>query len=118
MKILPTKIPDNQKPPPPEKPQPLWKQIWDYPDGERRPVTRQLRVFKAAELALRVTLPWVHRLLRALYDAVGPSLARRIGNRTATLAHFLLTPCQLVAEAWLFVCFLAPEVLIETTYVD
>jgi hypothetical protein len=89
-----------------------------FANGQRLPVTRQLRVFKAAELALRVTLPWVHRPLRALYDVIGPPLARRMGRRAATLAHFVLIPCQLLAQAWLRACFLAPDVLVETTYVD
>ena len=56
-------------------------------------LTRQLRVFKAGELALAAARPGWHRALRRVYDRCGPVAARRLnGPWRADLAYLLLAP--------------------------
>lgn len=56
-------------------------------------LTRQLRAFKAGELALAAARPGWHRALRRVYDRCGPMAARRLsGPWRADLAYLLLAP--------------------------
>ena len=56
-------------------------------------LTRQLRAFKAGELALEASRPAWHRALRRVYDRCGPAVARRLtGPWRADLAYLLLAP--------------------------
>ena len=56
-------------------------------------LTRQLRTFKAGELALEAARPGWHRALRRVYDRCGPMAARRLtGPWRADLAYLLLAP--------------------------
>ena len=56
-------------------------------------LTRQLRAFKAGELALEAARPAWHRALRRVYDRCGPAVARRLtGPWRADLAYLLLAP--------------------------
>ncbi|MBX9791952.1 MAG: hypothetical protein K2Y37_23765 [Pirellulales bacterium] len=58
-------------------------------------VNRQLACLKAAELALLVTAPGLHRATRAVYDRLGPPLARRINNPwLADVAYLSLKPAE------------------------
>jgi len=78
-------------------------------DGTVVRVNRQLRTLKAGELALRALAPRVHRLLRWIYDALGPTLARRLANPClADLAYLSLKPAEWATYAFL-ACMLAGE---------
>ncbi|MBP88430.1 MAG: hypothetical protein CMJ64_17235 [Planctomycetaceae bacterium] len=63
--------------------------------GTRWQVNRQLAVLKAAELALRTLLPTFHTWLRAVYDRLGPVVARRLRHPIlADLAYVGLKPFE------------------------
>jgi hypothetical protein len=58
-------------------------------------INRQLQVLKVGELALRGWLPRVHRLARAVYDVLGPPVARRLDRPwLADLAYLSLKPAE------------------------
>jgi hypothetical protein len=64
-------------------------------DGTIVRINRQLRVLKAGELALRDRMPRVHRLLRGVYDVLGPLAARRLACRwLADVAYLSLKPAE------------------------
>jgi hypothetical protein len=64
-------------------------------DGRTFRVNRQLQRLKLAELALQATCPPGHRLLRRVYDALGPRLARRLHPPLlADAAYLLLKPAE------------------------
>lgn len=64
-------------------------------DGSLVRVNRQLAVLKAGELALRAVAPGTHRVLRRMYDQLGPAAARRVRNcYLADLAYVLLKPAE------------------------
>lgn len=68
-------------------------------DGRRRRVNDQMRVLKAAELALRAGWPRAHRVCRRLYDRLGPPLARRLRYAwMADLAYLALKPAEWLAR--------------------
>lgn len=72
-------------------------------------VNRQLSTLKAGELALRALSPAVHRLMRNIYDAIGPVLATRLANPwLADLAYLSLKPAEWATRA-LLACVLAGE---------
>jgi len=78
-------------------------------DGTAVRVNRQLRVLKAGELALLALAPAVHRLLRWIYEALGPVLAQRLTNSfLADLAYLSLKPAEWATYAFL-ACTLAGE---------
>jgi len=78
-------------------------------DGTAVRVNRQLAVLKAGELALRALMPQVHRLLRRIYDAVGPAAARcLVDPYLADLAYFLLIPAEWTSGA-ILTCVLGCE---------
>lgn len=61
-------------------------------------VTPQLQRLKLFEIALRELCPLAHRVLRRLYDLVGPRLAARIDSPArAAVAWLALRPCELAA---------------------
>ncbi len=61
-------------------------------------VNRQLRLCKVSELALLALCPPLHRLLRAIYDTLGPPLARRLTHPLAAdAAYLLIAPIAAVA---------------------
>ena len=61
-------------------------------------VTRQLQVFKCAELALMTFAPHFHVLLRWVYDRFGPPLAHGLANPfLADLAYLTLKPFEWTA---------------------
>lgn len=65
-----------------------------------RPVNRQLQRLRAFEDALRIGFPRLHRLLRAIYNRIGPSIARRTGHPLlADVTYLLLKPLELLASA-------------------
>lgn len=62
-------------------------------------VNRQLQTLKCAELALQALAPRLHRLVRFVYDIVGPVLARRLTHPLlADLAYISLKPAELLAR--------------------
>lgn len=64
-------------------------------DGTPRVVNRQLARLKAAEIALVVWSPGLHRAARVVYDRVGPPIARRLKNRwLADAAYLSLKPAE------------------------
>jgi hypothetical protein len=64
----------------------------------QRCVTRQLRVFKAAELVLQATLPGLHGIVRRVYDGAGPCIARRVTNPwRADAVYLALKPAEWLA---------------------
>jgi hypothetical protein len=82
-----------------------------FANGETAPVSRQLRVFKLGELLLADAWPGVHRGLRAVYDRLGPPLARRMGPVSGSLAYLLLLPPQWVVETSLWLLRVDPSLL-------
>ncbi|MCA9002167.1 MAG: hypothetical protein KDB61_09600, partial [Planctomycetes bacterium] len=70
--------------------------------GEPFLVNSQLRTLKAGELAIKAVCPRFHRLLRRIYDFMGPPLAQRIRNPwLADLAFIGLVPVTLLTRAFL-----------------
>jgi hypothetical protein len=64
-------------------------------DDTSRVVNRQLARLKAAELALLTWSPRLHRAARAVYDRLGPPIARRLQNRwLADAAYLSLKPAE------------------------
>jgi hypothetical protein len=86
------------------------------PDGVLRPVTRQLRTLKAFELLLVAASPRAHSALRAVYDRIGPPVARRLGRRSAALAWIALLPAQAIARLALGLALRDADALIGRTY--
>jgi len=73
-------------------------------DGVTMTVNRQMSRLKAGEIALRVTAPRVHRVIRTVYDAIGPVLAGRLSNRwLADLSYAALWPLEQAVRALLLV---------------
>lgn len=67
-------------------------------DGKVFLVNRQMRRLKGAELVLLITVPWLHRVMRVVYDRLGPPLARRIEHPLAAdFAYLALKPVELLA---------------------
>ncbi|MEQ1824453.1 MAG: DUF6688 family protein [Pirellula sp.] len=63
--------------------------------GGVRLVNRQLRVFKAFEIAMSAACPWLHLRLRFFYNTVGPAIASRISNPwLADGVYILLKPIE------------------------
>jgi hypothetical protein len=87
-----------------------------FEDGRERPVSLQLRRFKAFELALLALAPRAHRALRAVYDRVGPGLAARVGPRGATVLHVIFVPAELACALVLRALFENPRALVDVTY--
>jgi len=73
-------------------------------DGQRVVWTNaQLRVLKAAELAMMTGAPRAHRAVRRIYNFIGPRLARRLKNPWAADAAYLaLKPVEWLARAALW----------------
>src|SRR5262249_24674408 len=65
-------------------------------DGSWFMVNDQLRRLKAAELIIEGLFPKLHRLMRSLYDQLGPPLARQMIGRPllADAAYLLLKPAE------------------------
>jgi hypothetical protein len=60
-----------------------------------KPVNRQWYVFKGFEMALAQQFPRLHRLLRRIYNRVGPFIAKQIRYRwQADLVYLLLKPAE------------------------
>jgi len=69
-------------------------------DGQPVRVNAQLRFLKAAELMLLCATPQLHRLIRKLYDAVGPRIAARLSHPLlADVAYLSLKPAEWMAQA-------------------
>lgn len=63
------------------------------------PVNKQLQTFKAGEIVLASTLPGAHKLIRRIYDHIGPRMARRLGSAwLSDLAFVLLLPLEAVTR--------------------
>ena len=64
-------------------------------NGQSMRVNKQLQILKCAELALLAAAPRLHKILRAVYDATGKPLARRIQNPFfADMAYLVLKPFE------------------------
>ena len=71
-------------------------------DGSSLRINRQLQVLKCGEIALRVLTPRTHRVLRSVYDMIGPCVARCLRIRLlADITYLSLKPFE-----WLTVVFL------------
>jgi hypothetical protein len=67
--------------------------------GGARRVNQQTRYLKAAELALAVACPRLHRRLRSFYDRVGPRWASRLRHPLAAdTAYTMLKPAEWMAR--------------------
>lgn len=78
-------------------------------DGKTMQVNEQLQILKCFELALLAFNPLLHKILRAIYDEVGKSLARKIQNPfLADIAYLLLKPFEWLTGAVLKV--IVPEI--------
>ena len=74
-------------------------------DGRVALVNDQMRVLKCFEIMLRVLAPRAHRLLRKLYDWLGPRCARWVRHPLAADAAYLaLKPAEWLARLALAVC--------------
>lgn len=66
-------------------------------NGETLLVTRQLQILKAGELVLCVLMPRFHKVMRVLYDSIGPKIARRIqGPWSADVGYLFFKPFELI----------------------
>jgi hypothetical protein len=79
------------------------------PAGQTFAITRQLQNLKVAELALAAGAPGLHRLLRLVYNRIGPALSARIAPSAlrADLAYVALKPIE--AVLWCLVAAAGPE---------
>lgn len=67
-------------------------------NGKVMHLNEQLQILKCFELALLAVNPLLHKILRAIYDAVGKSLASRIRNPFfADVAYLCLKPFEWLA---------------------
>lgn len=72
-------------------------------------VNRQLAVLKAAELAMQTLTPRLHSRTRAIYDRLGPAIARRVTHPLlGDLAYLALKPFEWGAHL-LLACLLGRE---------
>ena len=78
-------------------------------------VTRQLRIFKAWEIAVMTLFPRIHRLLRGYYDRLGPPLARMTASR-ARIVYIILIPCALVFLLSLRLLFRDANKIVRESY--
>ena len=73
-------------------------------DGRVMRVNRQMRVLKAGEMVLADCCPGLHRVLRRVYDAVGPRLAARVRSPwSADLAWLVFAGPALLVGVLLWV---------------
>ena len=69
------------------------------PRGETLWINQQMLWLKAAEVVLRAALPGVHRKCRAVYNGLGPPLARRLNSPwRADAAYLMLKPVEWAAR--------------------
>jgi len=69
-------------------------------DGGRMPVNDQMRFLKAGELLLQAASPVCHRLVRVVYDRIGPVLARMLFCAVlADVAYLVLKPVEWMSRA-------------------
>jgi hypothetical protein len=84
-------------------------------DGSVVRVNDQLRHLKLAELALIAVLPRVHRLLRRIYDRIGPVAAARLRHPfAADLAYLSLKPIEWISLAALCLIIKDPARVAES----
>lgn len=80
-------------------------------------VNSQLRVFKCAELFLCTVWPRAHRIVRAIYDVLGPPLSRLIIHPTqADAIYIILKPVEWLTKGILRVIIPDFEQLADTIY--
>jgi hypothetical protein len=85
--------------------------------GEMRRVNDQMRYLKAAELLLRASSPRGHRVLRSIYDRVGPVLAATLVHPAlADTAYLALKPAEWLARAVLALLVPGQGALIRSLY--
>lgn len=76
-----------------------------YADGSVLMVTRQMQTLKAAEHLIAEYAPRLHRMMRRVYDHIGPGIASRIQSCwLADVSYLLFVPVAAVAYivlAWL-----------------
>jgi hypothetical protein len=85
--------------------------------GGRVRVNRQLRVLKAAELALRALAPSLHRTARRVYDCLGPLAAHHlVSPYVADLAYLALKPAEWLSQAALRFIFGVRQGTIDTIF--
>ncbi|MCF7954478.1 MAG: hypothetical protein K9M75_01625 [Phycisphaerae bacterium] len=73
-------------------------------DGEVMSVNTQLRRLKCGELMLKSSLPWLHRLFRLIYDALGPRLAVCLVHPAlADMTYIMLKPAEWIVCAILLI---------------
>ncbi|MGB6043157.1 MAG: DUF6688 family protein [Pirellulales bacterium] len=70
--------------------------------GESGPANNQMRYLKAADLALAVAAPRLHRRVRSFYDRVGPRWASRLRHPLAAdMAYTMLKPAEWITRLFL-----------------
>jgi len=68
------------------------------PNGNKMQVNQQLQRLKCVELALMVTAPKLHKLIRRIYDVIGKRLAANIQNPIlADVAFLFLIPVEWIS---------------------
>jgi hypothetical protein len=73
--------------------------VRSWPAGDRR-INGQLALLKAGERRLENRLPRVHRLMRRVYDGIGPGMARQMRHPwIADLAYLTLKPIEWLTTA-------------------
>ena len=70
-----------------------------YDEEQRRLLNQQLLTFWRFESRLKTSLPNIHRMIRAVYNRIGPVFVRMIVFRwQADLVYLLLKPAEIVAR--------------------
>lgn len=75
------------------------------------PVNLQMKRLKFVELALRVSMPQAHRIIRKVYDCLGPPLARLCCSSVwfADLTYVMLKPVEFAAVFAQFTFKISPS---------
>jgi hypothetical protein len=86
-----------------------------FADGRWLLVTKQMRTLKAAENRIAQQVPQLHRVMRRVYDRLGPAIASRIRSPwLADVSYFFFVPFAVVA--WLLLRIAGRSAEIDQTY--
>ena len=92
-------------------------QTWLAEDGRTCVVNEQMRVLKAFELLIAALSPFAHRVLRGIYNRIGPRLAAGLANPAAAdAAYFGLKPLEWLARGALHLVLGRQSALIARLY--
>lgn len=88
-----------------------------HANGKVMRVNAQLRYLKCGELMIKALFPRLHKLIRLLYDTVGPLLARCLARPVlADVVYILLKPAEWFVLGLFFVLFGRKPKIVEKFY--